>query len=153
MALESQIGEFEDKKQSYKTEEEIRQWLKNHKIGWSTGQYIAGYLLGKLGISWISIDTYDDSLSEVDYQDFVFWFEGGEESISDADIQAELDIDPELRDDLAGLARYVAAEIEQDDVELRKWCVEKALCFSGDLPTTQRKASHLFNYIKTGKYE
>lgn len=69
------------------------------------------------------------------------------------DEKVEIKVDQDLRDDLAGLARYVAAEIEQDDVELRKWCVERAKCFAGGLPTTLRMANDIFNYIKTCKHE
>lgn len=156
MALEPQIGEFEETKQSCKTEKEIRQWLEDHKIGRSTALYILGYLLGRIGISWISIDAYDDSLSEVDYHDFVFWFEGNEDEERDKGIQVELQIDSELRDDLAGLARYDSAEIEQSDCELRERiiCSYNASRWEYDSEDDFfMLVDRTFKYIKTGKHE
>lgn len=72
--------------------------------------------------------------------------------------KVELVIDRELRDDSGGLAGYVAAEIEQSDIELRERCVKLSIMLFLDSSDTTRArilgvANDIFNYIKTGKHE
>lgn len=67
--------------------------------------------------------------------------------------KVEFDIDQELRDDLSGLARYVAKEIEQEDCDLRERVVFAALNEFELDSNFFDYCTDIFNYIKTGKHE
>lgn len=78
-----------------------------------------------------------------------------EQPLLDPPHKVELHIDPELRSDLGGLARYVAAEIEQEDCALREriWHTMQETTETAGLKDFYGLCDYAFNYIKTGKHE
>lgn len=180
-----------------RTEKQIKAWLINHKIGISTANYISGFIMGKLGISWICIDAYEDGFSEVDYADFISWFESPSEDENDPtsddyiDWKAKtLSAEDNAREEIKRVAAHasetydrifgkpkeeIVCEFEvdvpdgylvsvgehfivDDNISLRKWCVEQSKMDQTHIAgryigTSLSFAEEIYQYIKTGKIQ
>lgn len=154
MALEPQIGEFEETKHPSKTVEQVVNFLDRYDSSdYVTTERVAGYLTAKFGSGdWADIIHWNTHRPKFDFDGFVGWFNGKEQVDCVADIQVELQIDPELRSDLGGLAKYVVKEIEQDTQQLRKWAIENT-DIELSLETRITCAEEMVRYVTTGQHQ